>query len=64
MKVPIPTLEDLPSDQANCATCTRQGGGCARTANKNRQHNGLLYNEAGEVTGMIAKCTNYTGRYE
>lgn len=68
MKVPLPTLDDLPSNKANCATCTRKGGFCPRNKNiKSRgrsiQHNGLLYNEAGDCTGMIAGCLNYTGPY-
>ena len=64
MKVPLPTLDDLPTNKANCATCTRKGGYCPRNkTRKNKQHNGLLYNDAGECTGMIAGCLNYTGPY-
>lgn len=64
MKIPIPTLDDFPSDKANCGNCTRQGGGCPRNRNnKNKQHNGLLYGYDAEVTGIIYKCPNYTGVY-
>lgn len=68
MKVPLPTLDDLPTNKANCATCTRNGGYCPRnksikSSGHSTQHNGLLYNEAGECTGMIAGCLNYTGPY-
>ena len=64
MKVPLPSLDELPANKANCATCTHKGGNCLRNKTiKNRQHNGLLYNEAGECTGMIAGCINYTGPY-
>lgn len=65
MYVPLPTLDDLPSNEKNCGTCTRKGGACARNATiKRLMHNGLIYNEAGECTGMIACCLNYTGPYE
>lgn len=59
------TLDDFPADRANCATCTRNGGVCPRNnANKNKQHNGILYGIGNEPTGIIYRCVHYTGRYE
>lgn len=61
----LPTLEDLPTNKANCATCTRKRGGCARSKDiKCLQHNGLLYSLNGDVVGMIAGCVNYTGKFK
>ena len=58
----MPTLDDFPQDQANCATCTRKGGACARTGKSTP--NGLLRNPCtGEISGMIIYCPNYTGPY-
>lgn len=60
----IPTIEDLPTNKANCATCTRKGGDCARNKDiKNHQHNGLLYGLNGDIVGMIVRCVNYTGPF-
>ena len=64
MKVPIPTIEDFPSDRANCGTCTRKGGYCPRSKSNKRQHNGLLYGFNKEVIGIIYRCPNYTGKYQ
>lgn len=59
----IPTLDDFPSDRANCATCTRKGGSCARS-NKNTP-NGIVRNSmTGDVGGIIYRCQHYTGQYE
>lgn len=63
MKIPIPTIDDFPSDRANCGNCTRKGGVCARSKSKQR-HNGLLMGYAGEVTGIIYCCPSYTGPYQ
>lgn len=64
MKIETPTLDILPPYKANCATCTRKGGTCPRNKNiKNLQHNGLIFSPWGEVSGMIAGCLNYTGKY-
>ncbi len=64
MKIPIPTLEDFPSDRANCGNCTRKGGSCPRSKNNKQQHNGLLYGLNGEVSGIIYRCLNYTGPFQ
>lgn len=59
----ILTLDDLPQNEANCATCTRQAGICPRQ--EKRHPNGLIKNsQTGEIGGMISYCPNYTGPYE
>ena len=62
MKVLL-TLDDLPQDRANCATCTRKGGACLREKKDKRVHNGYIYGLTGEPTGFIAGCSHYTGKY-
>lgn len=64
MYIPTITLEDLPSDKANCGNCTRKLGVCLRTHSNKRQHNGYFYDSNGEVVGMITKCPNYTGPFD
>lgn len=57
------TIDDFPSDRANCATCTRKGGGCPRR--EKRYPNGYVKSSVnGDYTGIIYRCPNYTGPYE
>lgn len=61
----LPTLDDLPQDKANCATCTRQGGICQRGKENKKTPNGYIRNSAtGEICGMIASCLHYTGPFK
>lgn len=56
------TLGDFPQDEANCGNCTRKGG-CARS--DKRYHNGYIVSEVtGNISGIIYKCPNYTGRFK
>lgn len=57
------TLDDLATDKASCATCTRKGGHCPRT--EKRFPNGYLKSSVGnEISGIINYCNNYTGKYK
>lgn len=59
----LPTIEDFPSNKANCGTCTRKGGACARS--EKRHPNGYIKNsQTGEVAGIIYGCPNYTGPFK
>ncbi len=63
MNIPLPTLEDLPSNKRNCGTCTRQGGSCARSKSKNSSNGYIKSSVTNEISGMICCCPHYTGRY-
>ena len=57
----LPTIEDFPSDRANCGNCTRKGGSCARS--EKQYPNGYVKDsQTGEISGIIYCCPNYTGR--
>ena len=57
------TIDDLPNYEPNCLTCTRKGAGCARRETK-RFPNGYVYSPVtGQISGMIAGCIHYTGKY-
>ena len=59
----IPTIEDFPSDKANCGNCTRKGGVCPRS--QKRFPNGYIMNSlTGEISGIIYCCPHYTGRFK
>ena len=57
-------LEDFPSDKKNCGNCTRKSGICPRTKSDKTQHNGYLFSQCGELSGIIYCCPHYTGIYE
>lgn len=57
------TMYDFPSGKKNCGNCTRKGGVCPR--NSKRHPNGYVMNSVtGEISGVIYRCSNYTGRFE
>lgn len=60
----MPTLDDLPTNKASCANCTRKGGICPREKKTKTQHNGLIYNFANECVGIISCCQHYTGPFQ
>lgn len=63
MKENIEALDDFPADAASCANCTRKAGLCPRR-NKSKYPHGYLHNYfTGEISGVIMKCANYTGKY-
>ena len=61
----LPTLDDLPTDRASCATCTNGGVGCPRSKSNKRFPNGYVLNSlTGEIGGIIACCPHYTGKFK
>lgn len=59
----MPTLWDLPTNERNCATCTRKGAGCARRETKRFPNGYVRSSVTGQISGMIAGCIHYTGKY-
>lgn len=59
----IITLDDFPSNEANCGNCTRKGGGCLRSKSDKTIHNGYMYGIGGDPSGIIYRCPHYTGPY-
>lgn len=62
MTTPI-TLDDFPTNEANCATCTRTAGECARSKANKHFPNGMCKGINGETAGIIYRCQHYMGRY-
>ena len=63
MNIPIPTLDDFPTDRANCGNCKQSRSICPRAKSNNTQHNGLIYRNS-EVQGIIYLCPNYKGPFK
>ena len=58
------TIDDFPTDRANCATCTqRRSLFCERMRVRSGVRGGYLHGPSGSVTGVIYRCVNYVGRY-
>ena len=64
MKVDWESYEECPTNRASCINCTREGGGCARNSQVNRQQRNGMYYRNGEVVGIIVCCRNYTGPFK
>lgn len=56
------TIDDLPARKRNCSTCEYRGYDCPRM-NKRYPHGFIKNACTGEISGMIACCPNYQGRY-
>lgn len=60
----IPTIDDLPTNKANCLTCTRKSVLCWRRRHTKSNPNDYLKSPNGEIGGMVCWCPHYTGEYE
>ena len=64
MKMILPKLDDLPQNEANCATCTRETNEHCPRRDKKHPNGYIISSFTGEISGMITGCLNYTGIFK